>query len=118
MIKTITTFENHVSHPVIHTIKMALLLTLATLCILPAYARGELLTDVETEALMLNKQERYSEAVNTAKESVKIAEDTFGADHPRLAKAMSVLGLIYFSQGKYSEILLYCPGLARMFFPV
>lgn len=103
MIKPITTFGNHVILLVIHTTKVALLITLVVLFTLPAYAREDLLTDMETKALVLNKQGQYSEAVNTAKESLKVAEEAFGSDHPRLAKSMSILGLIYFSQGKYSD---------------
>ncbi len=89
MIKPITTFGNHVILPAIYIIKMALLLTLATLYVLPAYATEKLLTDMETKALVLNKQGQYSEAVSTAKESIKVAEDTFGSDHPRLARSVS-----------------------------
>ena len=103
MIKPITTFGNRVILLVIHTTKVTLLITLVVLFTLPAYATEDLLTDMETKALVLNKQGQYSEAVNTAKELIKVAEDTFGSDHPRFAKSMSILGLIHFSQGKYSD---------------
>ena len=63
MVKLITPFENLVLHPAIHTIKIALFLTLAVLCVLPVYATESLLTDMEAKALMLHKQGQYSEAV-------------------------------------------------------
>jgi len=38
-----------------------------------------------------------------AKEALKVAENTFGPDHPRVATSLNNLGEVYGAQGRYAE---------------
>ncbi len=100
MLKPMTTLVNHLIHLLSYAMKIALLTMLVVSSSLPADAQVKLSNELETKALMLYKQGQYSEAVNTAKEALKVAEETFGSDHPNIAASMSILGLLYYSQGK------------------
>ncbi|GAX59367.1 Tfp pilus assembly protein [Candidatus Scalindua japonica] len=61
------------------------------------------LTELQTKALVLNKKGQYHEAVKAAEKALEITEEKFGSDHPETAASMTILGLLYFSHGKYSN---------------
>ncbi len=60
----------------------------------------EELNDIAT---ILYQQGRYSKAIQAGKESLKVAENTFGPGHANVATAMNNLALLYSEQGKYAE---------------
>jgi len=68
-----------------------------------AYAQETLWNELNAKAATLYQQGRYSEAVNVAKEALKVAENTFGPDHPNVAASMNNLAELYRAQGKYAE---------------
>ncbi|MGR3293866.1 MAG: tetratricopeptide repeat protein, partial [Candidatus Scalindua sp.] len=83
MTKPITTFTKHIICPVIQPIIVALLTIPALTFAFPTYSQDMSLTELETKALVLNKQGRYSEAVKVAEEALKATEEKFGSDHPK-----------------------------------
>ncbi|MFQ5714255.1 MAG: tetratricopeptide repeat protein [Candidatus Scalinduaceae bacterium] len=103
MVKPITTLESHRIYLVTQVIKIVLLIMLLVSFALPACAQVKLFNELETKALMLHKQGQYSEAVNTAKEALKVAEETFGSDHPDVATLLNNLAMLYNAQGKYAK---------------
>ena len=103
MAKPITTFAKQVVSHAILVVMIALLIISVLIHAFPAYSQDMSLTELETKALMLNKQGQYSEAVKVAEEALKATEEKFGSDHPKTAASMSILGLLYFSNGKYTD---------------
>ncbi len=51
----------------------------------------------------LYQQGMYSEAAQVAEEVLKVAENTFGPNHPQVATSLNNLALLYQAQGKYAE---------------
>ena len=96
MTKTITTFAKQIIPPATQVIIIALLIIPLLIIAFPAYSQDTSLTELQTKALVLNKQGKYSEAVKAAEEALEITEVNFGPDHPKTAASMSILGLIYF----------------------
>ena len=82
MAKTITTFTNHIVQPAIQVIIIALLTIAVLTFAFPAYTQNMSSNELQTKALMLNKQGQYSEAVKVAEEALKVTEVKFGSDHP------------------------------------
>lgn len=48
---------------------------------------------------------KYNEAVNLFRESINIAQQIFGVNHPDYATCLNNLALVYRSQGKYNEAM-------------
>jgi CHAT domain-containing protein/Tfp pilus assembly protein PilF len=51
----------------------------------------------------LTKQGHYEEAVRVAREALKIAEEKFGPDHPKVAISLNDLAEVYRKQARYAE---------------
>ena len=77
-----------------------LCLFFAANCSSPETSEWERLNE---KATSLYEQGQYEEAVKFAKEALKIAEETFGPDHPDVAYSLNNLGELYRTQGKYAE---------------
>ncbi|ODS34806.1 MAG: kinesin light chain KLC [Candidatus Scalindua rubra] len=84
-------------------VKVVLMAILAVSFTLPAYAQEKLWNELNDKATTLYQQGKYSEAINVAKESLKVAEEIFGSDHPNSVTTMNSLAWFYYSQGKYAE---------------
>ncbi len=76
---------------------------LIVLLAMSAYAQETLWKELNAKAATLYQQGKYSEAVNVTKEALKVAENTFGQDHPKVAQSLNNLVVLYDSQGKYAE---------------
>jgi len=48
-------------------------------------------------------QGKYAEATSVAQEALRVAEATFGPEHPGLARSLNNLAALYKEQGKYAE---------------
>ena len=48
-------------------------------------------------------QGKYAEATSVAQEALRVAEATFGPEHPDLARSLNNLALLYNKQGRYAE---------------
>jgi tetratricopeptide (TPR) repeat protein len=59
--------------------------------------------ELSAQAEQLQKQGKYAEALPVAQEAVRVAEATFGDQHPNTAAALEKLGEVYQAQGKYPE---------------
>ena len=90
-------FEDYVLHPAIQTLLITLVIISGLTYSIPAHAQDISLTELQTRALVLNKQGKYLEAVKVAEEALKTTEEEFGSDHTKTAASMSILGLLYFS---------------------
>jgi len=84
--------------------KVVLIILLSASFALPAYTQEVLWHELIGKANTLYQQRRYREAENIYKEAIKVAEDTFGSDHPNVATSLNNLGELYISKGNYSEI--------------
>ncbi len=81
----------------------SLFLLLAALLPSPAYAQEKMWKELNTKLRTLYQQGRYAEAAKVAKEALKVAEATFGPDHPDVGVSLNNLALMYKAQGKYAE---------------
>lgn len=70
---------------------------------MPTSAQEELWDKLNDEVVVLYQQRKFSEAVKVAEEALKVAEKTFGLEHPNVATSLNNLGLIYQAQGKYEK---------------
>jgi tetratricopeptide (TPR) repeat protein len=77
------------------------------------YTQEELWEHLVTKTNRLNNRGQYLKAVDVAKDALKVAEETFGSEHPNMAFSLSNLAILYQEQGKYVEAeLLYKRALA------
>jgi len=84
--------------------KVVLMTFLVTSFTLPAYAQENLWHELIGKANTLHQQRRYPEAESVYEEALKVAEDTFGSDHPNVAISLNNLAGLYISKGNYAEI--------------
>ncbi|GBE05666.1 MAG TPA: tetratricopeptide repeat protein [Nitrospirae bacterium] len=73
---------------------------LIVLFAMSTYAQETLSNELNAKAATLYQQGRYSEAVNVVKEALKVAENTFGPDHPNVATSLNNLAGLYKEIGK------------------
>ncbi|MBN2418008.1 MAG: tetratricopeptide repeat protein, partial [Deltaproteobacteria bacterium] len=52
---------------------------------------------------ILYKNGKFVEAIDVAKEVIKVAEETFGADHAYVISSLNNLALIYFQDEQYDN---------------
>ena len=64
-------------------------------------------TELNEKAIELYKQGKYDEAVTLFEQSLKIRQQVLGAEHPDVASSLNNLALLYKSQGRYTDCLLY-----------
>ena len=68
---------------------------------------------LNSKAVDLYGRGEYVGAVQVAQEALKVAESTFGPDHPNVAASLNNLGAVYHAQGRYTQAeLLYQQALA------
>jgi len=79
---------------------MAMLLILLPMA---GQAQEALLENLYSQVFELYDQGRYSEAADIAKEALKVAEDTFGEDHPNVAISLNNLAYLYDCQGNHAQ---------------
>ena len=70
---------------------------------LEGQSKEALLEDLFGQVFELYGQARYSEATGIAKEAVKVAEETFGQNHPNVAISLNNLAYLYDCQGQYAQ---------------
>ena len=68
------------------------------------YAQEVLWEKLNNKAKTLFKQKRYPDALSVAEEALKVAEDTFGPDHPKVAISLNYIAELYVMKGTYAEI--------------
>ena len=77
------------------------------------YNQEELWEHLVTKTSRLHKRGQYLKAVDVAKDALKVAEETFGSEHPNMTFSLSNLAILYYEQGEYVEAeLLYKRALA------
>ena len=99
------TLVNTANSLISQMVKIVLLTVLVASFTSPAYTytQKELWEHLDTKTHILYKRGQYTEAVNVAKEVLKVAEDTFGSEHPNVALSLNNLAVLYRAQGKYAE---------------
>ena len=55
------------------------------------------------ETTDLYQKGRYAQAMPSATQSLRLAEDTFGSDHPNVAASLNILANLYHAQGQYAQ---------------
>lgn len=69
----------------------------------PAQGQEQRWQSINVSIVTLHREGRISEAIEVAMEALKVAEITFGPNHPNMAASLNTLALLYHSQGKYAE---------------
>ncbi len=83
--------------------KIVLLAALVLSCTGCTSEQEKVWKELTTKSKMLYQQGRYSEAIQAAKETLQVAENTFGPNHPYTTTSLNNLALVYKNQGKYAE---------------
>jgi hypothetical protein len=60
-----------------------------------AHAQEALWHELCIKLGMLYQEGRYAEAVTVAEEAIRVAENTFGKEHPAVAVSLNNLALVY-----------------------
>jgi len=87
-------------------LRIALVAGLLALSALPAVlpaaqqARWE---ELNARVMDLYGQGKYAEATSVAQEALRVAEATFGPEHPDVAVSLNNVALLYHTQGRYAE---------------
>src|SRR6266852_363472 len=74
---------------------------LALAIAMPVAAQQGNLDELNARVIELYRARKFLEAVPVAEEAIRVAEATFGKDHPKLATAVNNLAVLYDSQGEY-----------------
>jgi tetratricopeptide (TPR) repeat protein len=85
-----------------HTLYVVLIFLLLAETI-PLRAQEEAWKKLDAQAEKLLKEARYAEALEAAKEALKVAENTFGAETLNAAAALNRLGEVCEKQGNYAD---------------
>ena len=80
-----------------------LIMVLVILIKANAYPQEALWNELNARVEKLYQQGQYAEALKDAEGAVKVAETTFGPDHPNLATSLNNLAELYRTQGKHAE---------------
>ena len=83
--------------------KVLLMVLLISLFTMVTYALETLWKEQITRSVTLLQQGRYSEAAKVADKALKVAEKTFGINHPEVVVSMNIMAAVYQAQGKYAE---------------
>lgn len=70
----------------------------------PLIAQQERWEKLVKQASDLSEQRKYAEAIPVAEEALRVAEATFGRDHPNVVTSLDTLADIYNHQGKLAEL--------------
>jgi tetratricopeptide (TPR) repeat protein len=81
---------------------LLVILLIATFSV-PAFPQEARWKELNERVVTLYQQGMYSEAAQVAEEVLKVAENTFGPNHPQVATSLNNLALLYQAQGKYAE---------------
>ena len=75
---------------------LLIILLIATFSV-PAFTQEARWKELNERLVKLYQQGRYSEAAQVAEEALKVAENTFGQDHPDVAQSLNNLAVLYYS---------------------
>jgi hypothetical protein len=79
--------------------KVLLMVLLISLFTMATYALETLWKEQITRSVTILQQGRYSEAAKVADKALKVAEKTFGINHPEVAVSMNIVAAVYQAQG-------------------
>jgi len=85
-------------------IRVIFIIALVVSSSLSVYAQEVLWEKLNGKSKTLFEQKRYPDALNAAKDALKVAEDTFGPDHPKVAISLNNIAELYVIKGTYAEI--------------
>jgi hypothetical protein len=73
---------------------------LALVSVSYTFGQETLWNELNLELAELYRQGKYQEATEVAQRAVKVAEKTFGPNHPRVATSQNNLATLYRTQGR------------------
>src|SRR5208282_979627 len=76
---------------------------LAIAIALPLSAQEARWKELNARVIQLGQQGKFTEAIPLAQESLRVAEATFGAEHPNVATSLNNLAELFREQGRYAE---------------
>ncbi|MCR4289868.1 MAG: tetratricopeptide repeat protein, partial [Candidatus Scalindua sp.] len=84
--------------------KVVIIIALVLSFFASVYSQEVLWEKLNGKAKTLFKQKQYPDALSVAEEALKVAEDTFGPDHPNVAISLNNIAELYVIKGSYAEI--------------
>ena len=99
--------------PVKTFLRTSLVVALIVLFSINAYAQPKSWDELNDQIDILFEEGDYSEVIVVSEKALKVANETYGADHPNTAKSMDALANVYNHLGKFKDAeSLYCQALA------
>jgi tetratricopeptide (TPR) repeat protein len=92
--------REHVIFPTTYRLRIIVILAMGLLFAFPVYAQEALWKELNSKVIKFYQEDQYTEAISAANEALKVAEETFGPEHPKVATSLNNLALIYKAQGK------------------
>jgi len=83
--------------------RVFLIMLMAALVALPAFAQEDLWEELNDKASQLLQERRYADAIKVCEEAIAVATDTFAPNHPCIAISKNQLGTLYWTYGRFSE---------------
>lgn len=83
--------------------KILLIVIMATSFALATNAQEDLYNKLNKKLESLYKNGRTEEAIEVAKEALKVAEKTYGKKHPYVSVSLNNIALLYVADGKYEK---------------
>ena len=95
--------EDHVKFPATYRLRIIAILTIALLFTLPVHAQETLWKELNSKVIKSYQGDQYPEAISTGNEALKVAEKTFGPEHPDVALTLNNLAQLYSDQERYDD---------------
>ena len=92
--------RENVKFPTTYRLRIIVILAIALLFTLPLYAQEALWKELNSKVIKFYQEGQYRNAISAANEALKVAEKTFGPEHPKVATSLNNLALIYKALGK------------------
>jgi len=96
------TLGKHAKFPATYRLRVFITLSIALLFTFPVFAQEALWKELNSKVIKFYQEGQYSEAIGAGNEALKVAEKTFGPEHPKVATSLNNLALIYKAQGKHA----------------
>src|SRR5208337_5550168 len=71
--------------------------------------------ELNAQVEQLYQQGKFAEATPLAQESLRVAEATFGEQHPDVVTSLNNLASLYEAQGRYAEAEPFCKRALAIF---
>ncbi|MBT4732430.1 tetratricopeptide repeat protein, partial [Candidatus Woesearchaeota archaeon] len=81
--------REHVKFPTTYRLRIIVIMTMGLLFTFPVYAQEAMWKELNSKVIKFYQKDQYRNAISAANEALKVAEKTFGPDHPKTATSLN-----------------------------